>query len=233
MAETTPRADRARRIADVLRQQVLAGAFRTLPDERALAADFGASRNAVRDALALLAGEGLVERRRGVGTVVVGQRHRHPLSRLTGLAETLTGTVRNEVRAAAPQRAPAPVAARLGTDDTVYLERLRYLDDEPLSLDRTYLTGDVGRPLLGADLAHRDVFALIEETTGVPLGSADLDVRAATADAHTAALLRVPEGAALFAIERLSRFADGRPVDLEYLLVRGDRLTLHAALDRR
>jgi GntR family transcriptional regulator len=233
MDETTPRADRARRIADVLRQQVLAGAYRTLPDERALAADFGASRNAVRDALVLLAGEGLVDRRRGVGTVVVGQRHRHPLSRLTGLAETLTGAVRNEVRVAAPLRAPAAVAARLGTDDTVYLERLRYLDDEPLSLDRTYLAGDVGRPLLGADLAGRDVFALVEETAGVRLGTADLDVRAATADAHTARLLGVPAGAAVFAIERLSRAAGGRPVDLEYLVVRGDRLTLHAALDRR
>lgn len=231
--ETTPRADRARRIADVLRPQILAGAYETLPDERALAADFGASRNAVRDALAVLVAEGLLERRRGVGTVVVGERHRHPLSRLAGLAETLGGTVRNEVRLARPERAPAAVAARLGTDDTIHLERLRYLDDEPLSLDRTYLAGDVGRPLLAADLAGRDVFALIEETTGGPLGTADVTVRVTTADAHTATLLGVPEGAGLFAVERLSRLADGRPVDLEYLLVRGDRLTLHAVLDRR
>ncbi|GIL27436.1 GntR family transcriptional regulator [Actinocatenispora comari] len=229
------RADRARRVADVLRQQILAGGYdgARLPDEAALARDFTASRNTVRDALALLAAEGLVQRRRGIGTVVVGHRHPHPLDRLTGLAETLgaAGEVRNEVRVAEVVTAPAAVAARLGRT-VVHLERVRHLAGSPLSLDNSYLAVDVGRRLLGADLAGRDVFGLIEEATGQPLGAADVTVAPAVADANTAALLAVPTGAPLFAIERLSRLADGRPVDLEYLRVRGDRMTLSATLHR-
>jgi GntR family transcriptional regulator len=86
--------------------------------------------------------------------------------------------------------------------------------------------------VLGADLAGRDVFGLIEEATGQPLGAADVTVAPAVADPNTAALLGVAAGAPLFAIERLSRLADGRPVDLEYLRVRGDRMTLSATLHR-
>ncbi|MER6049480.1 GntR family transcriptional regulator [Streptomyces sp. NPDC001793] len=105
------RADRARRVAHVLRGQVLRGAFPggVLPDEGALVAEFGTSRNTVREALGLLRDEGLVERRRGVGTVIVGRTYEHPLGELSGLAEVLQrhGTVVNEVRAARTVRAPA------------------------------------------------------------------------------------------------------------------------------
>jgi GntR family transcriptional regulator len=36
----------------------------------------------------------------------------------------------------------------------------------------------------------------------------------------------------VFAIERLTRLADGRPVDLESMHIRADRLTLQATLHR-
>lgn len=58
------RADRARQVADVLRRQVLRAAFPggVLPDGRALVAEFGVTRNAIRGALNILRGEGLIDR---------------------------------------------------------------------------------------------------------------------------------------------------------------------------
>jgi GntR family transcriptional regulator len=112
-----PRADRARQVADLIRQELRdrgphGGA---LPDERLLAGQFGATRNAVRDALDLLRREGLIERLPGVGTVPAQPKVPHGLARLMGLAEVLRGHggVRNEVRAAAPIRPPVAVARRL------------------------------------------------------------------------------------------------------------------------
>lgn len=235
-----PRAERARQVADVLRQQITAGSFSAgmLPDERSLGRQLGASRNAVREALGLLRGEGLITRRPGVGTMVVTPKYGHGLDRLAGLAETLTGhgAVTNEVRAAYPvPRPPEAIATRLGLAEgaeAVYLERLRRLDASPLSLDTTWLPADIGRPLLSGDLAHRDVFGLIEETTGTRLGSAEVTVHAVTADADTAQLLDIPAGAAIFAIERLTRLPGGRPIDAESLRIRADRLALHALLHR-
>ncbi|MFF3617227.1 GntR family transcriptional regulator [Streptomyces sp. NPDC002580] len=233
------RADQARQLADLLRQQLLTGGFPTgtLPHESTLASEYGASRNTVRQALDLLRSEGLVERQPGVGTVIVCRKYPHGLDRLMGLAETLHehGRVTNEVRTMGPVPAPAPVAERLhvppGTE-VLYIERLRRLGGLPLSLDLTYIPLDVGTALLGADLENTDVFRLLEAITGRPLGHAAITLEAVTADAHTAAVLEAPRGAAVLMLERLTHLADGRPVDLEFIRFRGDRITMSGLLHR-
>lgn len=226
-------------MADVLRQQVLQGAFGTgmLPAEAVLAKEFGVSRNAARDALDLLRADGLVERVPGVGTMVAARKYPHGLDHLLGLAETLAehGEITNEVRVAGLIAPPPAVAARLELPpghEAVYLERVRRLNGSPLSLDLTYLTPSVGQPLLRADLVHNDIFVLIERLSGQRLGRADLTVEAVNADPHSAAMLAAPRGAALLMVERLTRLADGRPVDLEFIRFRGDRLTLSGRLQR-
>ncbi|MGV9666783.1 GntR family transcriptional regulator [Nocardia niigatensis] len=232
------RADRARQVADVLRQQIHAGAFeRALPPEQHLAAEFAVSRNTVRDALALLKDEGLIDRAPKVGTHVAQRKYDHGLDALLGLKETLRGhgEVRNEVRAARRLTPPPAVAGRLRLEpgqQAVYIERLRYLGDLPLSLDLTYLVPDIGDEVVTRDLETNDVFALIEQISGGPLGSADLALEAITADAHSAMTLQMPEGGALLLLERLTRLEDGRPVDLEYIRMRGDRITMRGSLIR-
>ncbi|MFJ4862508.1 GntR family transcriptional regulator [Streptomyces sp. NPDC088748] len=233
------RADRARQLADLLRHQILAGGYPggVLPLESDLADEYGAGRNTVRQALDLLRGEQLVERRPGVGTVVVCEKYPHGLDRLQGLAESLNehGRVTNEVRTVGPVRAPAPVAGRLGLPehaDVLYIERLRRLNGLPLSLDLTYIPMDIGAGLLGCDLENTDVFRLLEQLTGQPLGHAEITLEAVNADAHSAAVLQAPRGAAVLMLERLTHLADGRPVDLEFIRFRGDRITMSGLLRR-
>ncbi|NED11559.1 GntR family transcriptional regulator [Streptomyces sp. SID9124] len=233
------RADGARLLADLLRHQVRTGAFPggVLPYEDTIGHDYRVSRNTVRQALDLLRGEGLVERQPGVGTVVVAEKYPHALDRLQGLAETLRehGRVTNEVRAVGPVPAPAPVARRLGLTehtDVLYIERRRLLNGLPLSLDLTYVPMDLGAGLLGADLENTDVFRLLESLTGQRLGDADITLEAVNADAHSAAVLEVPRGSAVLMLERLTRLADGRPVDLEFIRFRGDRISMNGVLHR-
>ncbi|MBV9446623.1 MAG: GntR family transcriptional regulator [Streptosporangiaceae bacterium] len=232
------RADRARQVADILRPEVLHDAFAggVLPGEAELAKEFGASRNAIRDALDILRAEGLVVRVQGAGTMVVGRKYPHGLDRLLGLAETLRehGEVVNEIRTAGIVAPPAAVAAKLEVKagSVVYIERLRRLNGLPLSLDLTYLVADIGGPMLTEDLEHNDIFALIERRAGLRLGRASITVEAIGADPHSAAVLEAPLGAAVLMVERLTRLADGRPVDLEYIRIRGDRLVLRGELSR-
>lgn len=232
------RANRARRAADVLRQQIHAGAYADgLPAENELAAEFLVSRNTIREALGILKNEGLIDRGPKVGTHVAQRKYDHRLDALLGLKETFKdlGEVRNEVRAAMPVTAPPSVARRLGLqpgDEAVFVERLRYLGDLPLSLDLTYLAPDIGSRILGSRLETNDLFALIEQVSGQRLGSASLALEAIPADAHSAAALQVPDGAALLMLERLTSLDDGRPVDLEYIRMRGDRITMRGNLIR-
>ncbi|MEV5413034.1 GntR family transcriptional regulator [Thermopolyspora sp. NPDC052614] len=233
------RADRARQVADLLRGEIVQGRFGggRLPREAVLAREFGASRNTVREALRLLRDEGLVERCPGVGTTISGEKYPHGLHRLLGLAETLHehGEVTNQVRTMTLMEPPSAVRQRLGLgpgEQVVYLERLRRLNGLPLSLDLTYLVREVGEPLFDADLERNDIFVLLERIAGQPLGVAELTLEAVNADPHTASVLDAPRGAALLMVERLTHLSDGRPVDLEFVRFRGDRLTMRGHLRR-
>lgn len=233
-----PRADRARQVADVLRHQIHAGAFDGgLPTEHDLAAEFFVSRNTIREALAVLKNEGLIDRGPKVGTQVAVRKYDHGLDALVGLKETFKdyGEVRNEVRAMQRLAAPPAVARKLRLEpgqQVVFIERLRYLGDLPLSLDLTYLVPDIGAEVVQHSLETNDVFALIEQFSGHRLGTATLALEAVSADAHSAATLQVPDGAALLMLERLTSLDDGRPVDLEYIRMRGDRITMRGSLMR-
>jgi len=202
----------------VLRHQIHAGAYDGgLPTEQTLAAEFFVSRNTIREAFAALKNEGLIDRGRKVGTHVAVRKYDHGLDALVGLQETFKdyGEVRNEVRVLLHLAAPPAVA-----------RRLRYLCDLPLSLDLTHLAPDIGAEVLRHPLETNDVFALVEQVSGQRLGSATLAVEAVSADPHSAATLQVPDGAPLLMLERLTSLDDGRPVDLEYIRMRGDRITM-------
>jgi GntR family transcriptional regulator len=225
-------------VADVLRHQIHAGAYDAgLPGETALAAEFSVSRNTIREALTALKNEGLIERGPKVGTHVAQRKYDHGLDTLLGLKETFKsyGEVRNEVRAAMTVSAPPSVAQRLRLEagqQVVFVERLRCLGGLPLSLDQTYLAPDIGTQVLMHSLESNDIFALIEALTGHSLGAASLALEAIAADAHSAATLQMPDGAPLLMLERLTSLDDGRPVDLEYIRMRGDRITMRGNLIR-
>jgi GntR family transcriptional regulator len=226
------RADRARQIAAVLRQRVVGGETGwMLPSEHTLQEEFEASRNTVREALAILRREGLIVRRQGVGTVVTATRHTLRVGPAEGLGKALAarGTVTSVVRLRELMRPPTDVAAALDLPDgaeAVYVERLRLLDGEPLSLDFTYLPETVGEPLLRLDLSDHDLYGLIEEVAGRKLGSTETRVEAVLADAFVSSILRVRRGAPILLLRRLTYWADGEPADVEYLHVRGDRIAV-------
>jgi GntR family transcriptional regulator len=222
----------------VLRQQIHAAAYLDeLPTENQLSAEFSVSRNTIREALSILKHEGLIDRGPKVGTHVAQRKYDHRIDSLLGLKEAFkhVGEVRNEVRAAMSVVAPPAVASRLQLEpgeQAVFIERLRYLGDLPLSLDLTYLTPDIGTQILDHPLETQDLFALIEQVSGHRLGSASLALEAIPADAHSAATLQVPDGSALLMLERVTSLDDGRPVDLEYIRMRGDRITMSGHLIR-
>ncbi len=221
-----------------MRQQIHSGVYDDgLPGEIELAGEFSVSRNTIREALSTLKNEGLIERGPRVGTHVAQRKYDHGLDTLLGLKETFKsyGEVRNEVRAAMTVSAPPTVAQRLNLEPgrgVVFVERLRYLGALPLSLDLTYLEPDIGAQVLTHSLESNDIFALIEQLTGHRLGAASLALEAIPADAHSAAALQVPDGAPLLMLERLTSLDDGSPVDLEYIRMRGDRITMRGNLTR-
>lgn len=239
------RADAARRVRDILRSQIMEGAFGglaaarpPLPPETTLAAELGVSRNAIREALDLLRAEGLITRVQGVGTFVTGAKLRQHLDRLEGLAESMAGyhlPVDNRVLSVSESVAAPFVARKLAVPEDspiAFVERLRSVGGLPLSLDTSSLRPEAIPVLLDADLHSADVFSLIERELGVRLGWAEVTTEAVAADPQTARLLQIRVGAPLLLLHRLTYLEDGTPFDLESVRYRGDRCCLVTTMPR-
>jgi len=228
-------------IRDTLRADIAAGRLKTfdrLPSETELQTRFSVSRITARRAVGELAREGLAFVVPGKGWFVARPRAVQPLHALQGLAEAMAAagrTVRNRVLHAREEPAAAEWAARLALEEgtpVTAIRRLRLLDGAPLSVEDSWLPARIGRRLVAADLAGRDVFAILEVDLGLRLGRADLVIGAMPAPSDLAALLEVPEGSALLRIERLTHDGGGAPIDAEYLYYRADAFQYRVSVER-
>lgn len=109
---------------------------------------------------------------------------------------------------------------------------MRYLNRAPISFDVTYVSKAIGERLAKEDLAHRDVFLILENDYGYALGGAELQIESMLADEYLARQLQVEEGAPVLRIERLTMTAEGRPIDFEYLYYRGDAFQYRMRIER-
>jgi GntR family transcriptional regulator len=228
-------------IKNELRARILDGRYtphERLPSESELIALFGVSRITVRQALGDLQREGLLFKIHGKGTYVSKPKTFQELGRLEGFAEAMNKRgfeTFNRVIAAAEVSADSRVSQhlRLALNTPVTeIRRVRYLDREPISVDLSYFENAIGNRLRQADLANRDIFALLENELGVALGKAELQIEAMLADETLADLLQIEEGAPILRMERLTFSAAGKPIDFEYLYHRGDTFQYRMRVDR-
>ncbi len=215
-------------VAD-LRERMAGGAFdQRFPTEHELAATYGVSRQTVREAVRRLQDEGLLERHRGRGTTLSRPVLEQPLRTLYSLASTVSGhglRERNEIRAAERRPAPPEVAEILQLAPgapAVYLERLRFAGDDPLSLERSWLPWSTARGLLHADLAHGPLYQALLDRCGVRVTSGRERIAPALPSPVERRALRMRAGVAAFLVERQAR-AGEVVVELRWSTVRGDR----------
>jgi GntR family transcriptional regulator len=228
-------------IRNTLRHRILRGDFirgAQLPSERALMDEFAVSRVTIRLALDALRSAGLIESRQGKGYFVRAAWAVHDLDRLQGFGEMMqaAGIEAHSVVLAASECTAGPAvqkALRLDRDDAVIaIERVRIGGGVPLSYDVSYFPLDVGRKLIGLDLAHADIFALLETKLGIELGFADLAIETVAADRVTAPHLSVRDGDPLLRIRRLTFDSRRRPIDFEYLYGRPDAFEFRVRVPR-
>lgn len=153
-----------RRIAADLRHQITSKALaegERLPTELELRAQYGASRNTIRDAIQLLKVQGLVDTRAGSGTYVTQRIEPFVITLTkdpdTGLSGGDGAAYRNEIQAqgrrpteSSPrveiQQARDEVAEALGVapgTTVVVRHQERYIDDIPWSLQSSYYSMDL------------------------------------------------------------------------------------------
>ncbi|WP_292697422.1 GntR family transcriptional regulator [Microbacterium sp. 69-10] len=200
-----------------------------LPGEHRLCEQYGISRTVVRQALAQLEHEGLVERVKGKGTFVARPRTSESLVHtLVGLYDEVAsrgGHVHSDILRHEAIEADAEVAAALEVEEgspIVVLTRLRHVDGDAWSLSTTWMPEAVGAVTLGADLHETSLYRLLEEH-GIVATSGVRSAEATVATHEQAQLLGVSAGSALLRLRSVSRDASGTPIEFFIAHHRGDR----------
>lgn len=227
-------------IEEQLKQQIQQGDFpigTTIPSERELTERFDVSRMTVRQAITNLVNDGLLYREKGRGTFVASPKVEQPLNGLTSFTEDMMarGMVPSSKMINFEILEPESdisAALQLAQGDEVYfVERIRFADDKPMAIERTYL------PVKQFSDLHQDSFkgslyAMIEKDQQLTISRATQRMEAGLVKKEDADLLQIKPPAAILMIERISYLAGEMPFEVVRSTYRADRYKFTTDIQR-
>jgi GntR family transcriptional regulator len=221
------------RIQGAIRKRIDAGQLHpgdAVASERDLAKIHQVSLMTARHALASLERDGIVERRRGIGTFVAAPKiHFNKLMSYTEQMASRSLTAASKVLFAKVSENESEAAARLSlppTSSVIKLERVRHAGGEPFALETCYLNATEFAGLLDTPIGRESLFGILERNYKVELGYADEEVDATAADARTAELLSIPRREPLLRIRQVIYSTKGKAIMYVLGFYRSDRHNL-------
>lgn len=210
-----------------------------LPGEPELCRMFDVSRTVIRQALKEMEYEGSIVREKGKGTFIAEPKIAESLAqKLTGFFQDMvergytpiTQVLKQEVVPASPK-----VATHLSLEPetpVIEIERLRFVQNEPIVLVTTYLPYALCPKILPEDLSRQSLYALLEKEYGLVIVRGRRTLEAVPANEYEARLLQVEKGAPLVLLDSVSYLDDGTPIEYYHALHRGDRSRFEVELIR-
>jgi GntR family transcriptional regulator len=222
-------------LENILREKIMSGVFAAgarLPTASELIRLYGVGRITVRQALAALKKDGLIERRRRRGTFVTERKTRRHLFveriDLTGsLDEIIEAEAGAKFKLIEMNRIEADSQEAelfgLGTGEPLYrVKRLALRDDNPRNLRLDYLPAEIGEKLNPEDLIAGSLLRTLETRFGLKLKSATQRITATLADPYLAKLLDVRVGSPMLSIERAIYAGGASPIEFSQTLSSAD-----------
>lgn len=206
-----------------------------LPSEHDLQIEYGVSRSTIRQALEMIEREGIIERRRGVGTIVRHERIKPEIMKLTSFSEDMItrglspGSKTLDVDFLVP---PSRAREGLGiaTKEKVWcIKRLRLADNVPVGIHTLYIPPDL-------QFAPRELqemesyYQLLLELHSLKPAHAVETLTASMANEADASLLQISEGDPLLEIWRTTYSEDERVLEAVTLLYIAKRYEYHVQL---
>jgi len=227
-------------IEEHLKQRIQQGEFlvgTAIPSERELTEMFGVSRMTVRQSITNMVNSGLLYREKGRGTFVAAPKVEQPLSGLTSFTEDMLSrgmTPSNRLISFEKMMPYVDVAQklRLGEGEEVFLvKRIRYADDKPMAIEKTYLPVKLV-PSLDKDALTGSIYSFIEKDSQMTIGHAMQRMEAALVNEEDADLLQIEVPSAILIIERISYLTNGLPFEIVRSSYRADRYQFLSEIGR-
>ncbi|WP_125764205.1 GntR family transcriptional regulator, LSA1692 subfamily [Companilactobacillus hulinensis] len=227
----------ADKLQDEIRRKVY-GIHQKLPSENDLADQYRTSRLTIRKAIDALEKRQVVVKDRNRGTYVLAANKKissgaNGLAGFTEVAKKMNLNPQTKVLSLTEVTDYPQVVAndlRLNKDDEIWkIERLRYVNDEPMTHEQIYLKEQL-LPMLDEKQAEGSLYELIEQNISIAYASQELE--AVQLDKKTSRLLETKESSPAFLAHTVAYSVDGYPILYDDSYYRSDKYTFHNILYR-
>lgn len=193
----------------ILRSQIASGEFnesQQLPSESELAKVYSVSRHVVRQALKALVAEGRIVSYQGSGYFINQKRLRKALFNLGSHTKSMqalgipTKTLVTRQELIRPPEFIANQLLKNPDEQAVFIQRVSYLENEPVCVLEAYYPTKYQTTLLEADLDDQSIYNVLNQRLGLQPGRAETVISIIFADETQSALMQIREGAPLLHI---------------------------------
>ncbi|MBB5888706.1 GntR family transcriptional regulator [Lactovum miscens] len=202
-----------------------------LPSERKLSEKFNVTRTTLRQALSTLCEEGILERRAGSGTYVVGERVREMMRGTTSFTEIITSqgkTPSSKIVSYTKVLANKVEREKLGIvsgSEVIKMERVRYADETPICLEITCIPFNIIKGFKKEDITHH-FFATLQ-SSGKIIGRSEKTIAAKNTNQEIADYLNIKPASAILSVTQVSYFSDGEAFEYVLSYYAGDRFEFY------
>ena len=204
-----------------------------LPSERQLAEEFNVQRDTVRCALKILIKRGAIVRKPRQGHYVAPKRIEINLNNFRTIKKEVESIGRNN-RSILLNYEKVSMSKKLSEmtqlpEGTLCYQilRIRYDNDRPMSLERSYLIAEHVPGLSQEDVEQRSIGSILRQVYGITLVGADQRIIQVYADDMEAELLRVSKDEPLIRFEGVINDRKGRLIEFFDNVVLPERIEFH------
>lgn len=223
-------------VTEKIREKIISGEYpinSKLPNEFELSKKFNVSRVTLRRAIEGLVQDGLVKKVRGVGTFVQRPQKVKRMVRTTSI-ESFSKTAKKEgfnysvqVIKASEVKTPIRYESILKSKNSIFIERLHLIDNEPVMLEYNYFPVPRFLGLEKVDLTQ-SLYTILQSNYHIlKLSSRDMIVSAVSASVDEAKFLKKSVGYPLLLLKNCVEDENGKIVHTGRHYVVSDRYEFH------
>lgn len=200
-----------------------------LPSEKELSKIYGISTITVRKALEILADEGLIERIQGKGTFVSNAKYERNLRKFLSFTEMCKlMKVKPSTKVIEKKFIKNEKASKLLNlkPDTgiIYIERLRFVDNSPVILEKSYFTSDYSY-LLYEDL-EKSLFETISKYRNFEIEDSNKEIEIIRSDNKISKFLNVKKDSPIIKIDSVAFLSNNEIAYVGQQLINGEKFKL-------
>jgi len=229
-------------LQEVLVDMINSGQYKAddnLPSENEIAQKYAISRNTAQRVLNNLVNRGLAYRIQGSGTFVANKKVTFSVvTSLSYSAEIVGLNKKIHTKLIQAEEIPATeLIARnlmIGIEEPVYtLQRVRYIDDIPMSLQTSFLPAILVPGLIQKQAEEESLFKTINKEYGLEIDSAAETLQAVKVNNYEAKILGLGHNEAAFLLERITKLKSGQVIEFVKTILRGDKSKFYIELSGR